>query len=535
MKYLHTLILAIAISGCSGGSSTEEQSTTVVTPTTPTTPSHPAQGTVLEESCNGTTLVQSIADGNGGSTQQETPNSQTCGYVAPPVEGTILDEYCDEYTLVTVTADGTGGEVYAYDEENEEVCGYEPPQFAPIGTPVGESYCGRSLPEDRFLQLLDSISHVLGEDRFQDYADGEGGTYTERTIHIDQTCFVQMEKPPECPSDPTNTGDSRYDYMTCDGIKTISDVDFPYEEGFPGIAIVDILVVFDSKITEEERDGMTVGEFVNRQIFEANHMYALSRTGVRLRLANIVVVEVAPGDLYRQYSAFFNGRYEFNGLDTWQRDANADIAFLFKQREPDPIACGVANLDATRGITKTRGITQCYHNSVFQEAENTRYYQRAHETFAHEVGHLLGAQHEWQDASSPGIFEYSFGYNIPGYNPQQDNPDYEGIWGGFGTIMSYADLSTGRFSDKSVTCYYPDSAGEYAGQAVKFGTEGGCFCLDPIENQPPPTDNVETLRRTRWTMSQLHEVEHSAVFSNSLNIRMDGLIGDNDDPEICLF
>jgi hypothetical protein len=36
-------------------------------------------------------------------------------------------------------------------------------------------------------------------------------------------------------------------------------------------------------------------------------------------------------------------------------------------------------------------------------------------------------------------------------------------------------------------------------------------------------------------MSQLHEAEHSVVFSNSLNMRMDGLIGDGDDPEICLF
>jgi hypothetical protein len=147
----------------------------------------------------------------------------------------------------------------------------------------------------------------------------------------------------------------------------------------------------------------------------------------------------------------------------------------------------------------------------------------------------LGAQHEWEDANKPGIFEYAFGYNLPGYNPQKDNPDYEGIWGGYGTIMSYADLPTGRFSDRSLTYYFPDEAGEYAGQAVKYGTEGGCLCLAPIEDQPPPTDNVETIRRVRWTMSQLHEVDHSAVFSNSLNMRMDGLIGDNDDPEICLF
>jgi hypothetical protein len=249
------------------------------------------------------------------------------------------------------------------------------------------------------------------------------------------------------------------------------------------------------------------------------------------------MVDVASGDLYRQYAAFFNGRYEFAEIDNWQREAEADLVFLYKSRPEEPIACGVANLDATRGIDKTRGIIQCYHNSVFQEAENTRYYQRAHETFAHELGHLLGAQHEYNDVSNSwGLFEFSYGYNLPGYNPQADNPDYEGIYGGFGTIMTYADLPTGRFSDRSLTCYFPDEAGEYAGQTVQFGTEGGCFCLDPIEDQPPPTDNVDNLRRTRYIMSQLHEMEHSAQFSpyNMSNFKMDGLTLE-EEPEICLF
>ena len=490
-KYM-IIPLIFLLTACGGGGSTEPETPVVITPP----PNHPAQGTILSESCDGYTLIQEIADGNGGSTQEETPNSEECGYEPPPV----------------------------------------------FGTPIGESYCGRSLAEDRFLQLLESVSHALGDDRYQDYADGEGGVYTERTVHLDQSCFVQMDKPADCPTDATDTGDSRYGYMTCDGIKQKSEVDFPYEEWWDSednqqTAVIDMLFVVDTNLSEEERDGMTVEEFVDRQIFEANHMYDISKTGVRIRRAGIKMVDVASGDLYRQYAAFFNARYEFTGLDNWQREAEADLVFLFKSRPEEPIACGVANLDATRGIDKTRGIIQCYHNSVFQEAENTRYYQRAHETFAHELGHLLGAQHEYNDAlNNWGLFEFSYGYNLPGYNPQADNPDYEGIYGGFGTIMTYADLPTGRFSDRSLTCYFPDEAGEYAGQAVQFGTEGGCFCLDPIEDQPPPTDNVDNLRRTRYLMSQLHEMEHSAQFSpyNMSNFKMDGLTLE-EEPEICLF
>jgi hypothetical protein len=541
-KILFPLLLLTA---CGGGGSSDDQGTI-------TTPANPAQGTVLEESCDGTTLIQTIADGNGGSTQEETPDSTKCGYVAPPVFGTPLgDAYCanasetrfqellnsvqnlGQYDKVRDFADGEGGSYTEVVDTDSEECGWT--AVPEEGTPIGESYCAVELEED--LEYLDIVSerinHLLREDRLQDYADGEGGIYTDRLEHLDQTCFEQMTQPEDCPTTPTDTGDSRYGYLTCDGVKQKSGVSFPYDPDQYETAVIDMLIVFDTNITEEDRDGMTVEEFVNKQIYESNHMYISSGTKTLVRLAGIKLVEVAPGDLYRQYSAFFGGRYEFNGLDDWQREVGADIAFLFKKRPENPIACGVASLDATQGLSKTRGIAQCFHNSVFQENASTRYYERAHETFAHEIGHLLGAQHEWEDADRPGIFEYSFAYNLPGYNPNKDNPEYDGIHGGYGTIMSYADLATGRFSNYDLTCTYPDEAGEYAGQSVKMGTTGGCFCVLPPEEQPPPTNNVETIARTRYIMSQLHELEHGLQFS-PVTMYMDGLTFE-EDPEICLF
>ena len=322
--------------------------------------------------------------------------------------------------------------------------------------------------------------------------------------------------------------------MTCDGIKQRTNVDFPYDSEDINRAVIDMLFVVDTNLTEEDRDGMTVEEFVDKQLYEANHMYMTSGTYTLIRRAGIKMVDVAAGDLYRQYAAFFNGRYEFNGLEDWQLEAEADLVFLFKKKPEDAIACGVASLDATRGMDKTRGITQCFHNTTFQSTATTRYYQRAYETFAHEVGHLLGAQHTWEDADRPGLFEYSFGYNLEGYNAQADNPEYEGSWGGYGTIMSYADLPTGKFSNYNITCTYGEGTGEYEGQSVKLGTSGGCFCLDPIEDQPPPTNNAETIQRTRYTVSQLHEKGHEVTFSPLANMRINGLTLE-DNPEICLF
>jgi hypothetical protein len=60
-----------------------EQLSVAATPDLTSVSAAPAAGTVLTSNCSGTTLVQQIADGSGGSNRVETPNSPTCGYVAP--------------------------------------------------------------------------------------------------------------------------------------------------------------------------------------------------------------------------------------------------------------------------------------------------------------------------------------------------------------------------------------------------------------------------------------------------------------------
>ena len=540
MKYAILISTILILSSCGGSNSTEE---TTIPTVVATTPDNPTQGTVLEQRCSDTTLIEVIADGLGGSTETQTQNSTECGYEDPPQYGTpVGGTYCANRTqsvfnnlLAVLTqlrqhdkvqdfANGNGG-VYTEIVETESVdCGHDPEPEE--GTPIGESYCANTVAYDDFEQYKVTINHLLPEDRLQDYADGEGGSYTDRIVHIDQSCFIQMAKPDECPTDWSAGIDSRYNYMTCDGILQRSDVSFPFQPNTndPGVAVIDMLVVFDSNISEERLDGMTIEEFVDKQFFDANHIYMISGVHTLLRVAGIKIVDVAEGDLYRQYAAFFNGRYEFKGLDDWQQDAGADMAFLFKAKPTNAIACGVASLDATRGLTKTRGILQCYHNTVFQSTPSTRYYERAHETFPHEVGHLLGASHEWNDTDSPGLFEHSYGYNLPGFDMQSDNPEYGGVYGGYGTIMSYADRATGRFSDPSTTCIIPET-----GQSVSLGTNGGCFCLETSEeDKPPATNNTNTIQRTRWLMSQLHELDHSIQ-------RQSPAFSIQTHPDICLF
>lgn len=402
----------------------------------------------------------------------------------------------------------------AIEEETATVVTPPEPTNPEYGTPLSDPYCVEEpSPQSTFLKLLNLV---------QDVADGTGGKQIETLEENSEECgyIPQMEEPTFCLTAATDTGDSRYRYMTCDGIKQKTDVDFPYDVTQESLAVIDLLAVIDTKLTDEDREGLSSEEFVQRELDVANKIFSDSGVYIHLRLSGVQYVEVASGDLRRQYSVFFNARQEFENLNQWQEETNADIAFLFKKREENPIACGVAGLDATQGINKTRGITQCFQNSVFQENSVTRYYQRAHETFTHEIGHILGLQHEESDASGVGLLEHSYGYNVTGYKPDIEN--YEGTWSGYGTIMSYADLPTGRFSSTQQRFEIPEN-----GKSVKLGTTGGCLCLEPIENQPSPTEAVDHLNRVRYLMSQLSEKNHSLDFS--------AVSSPFESPDICLF
>jgi hypothetical protein len=92
------------------------------------------------------------------------------------------------------------------------------------------------------------------------------------------------------------------------------------------------------------------------------------------------------------------------------------------------------------------------------------------------------------------MFEYSYGYLLPGYETENGS--------GYGTVMSYSDLGTGRFSDRSERFEVPET-----GLSQPLGTEG--------------TDAVKHINRVRYYMSQLNEQfnDTSLVFSmNESNI-----------------
>ena len=122
-------------------------------------------------------------------------NSATCGFTGTtppttpdhPEAGTPAgDPYCGErrarFNLYQRQHDGNGGFVIALIEENSSQCGYTPPPDNPdAGTASGGPYCGTGA--DKF-------------NKYQNYHDGSGGTYTSLIEENSTDCGYEAPPPP---------------------------------------------------------------------------------------------------------------------------------------------------------------------------------------------------------------------------------------------------------------------------------------------------------------------------------------------------
>ena len=176
----------------------------------------PAAGTILSESCQGTTKVVETADGNGGSTTQSTEKSEECGYVPP--RGELLDQQCDVDTIgveIFTYADGEGGS-YTESTDTSVECGYEEPQlevtvrgagdrFKPVVIDVQTTQYGEPIDAEWDYETTDSTIgvvekiekdsqlHILGDSRLGEGVVLINGEEYQYSIVEEQRCAIDKD------------------------------------------------------------------------------------------------------------------------------------------------------------------------------------------------------------------------------------------------------------------------------------------------------------------------------------------------------
>lgn len=188
---------------------------------------------------------------------------------------------------------------------------------------------------------------------------------------------------------------------------------------------VDLLVVYTPTAMSTSGGATAVINLINLGVSETNTSYANSGVTQRVRLVHTALVD------YTETSAFStslnnlrSGVGALSGVAALREAHRADLVMLVV-RPQQPDACGIAFI--------MTNVSTAFAPNGFNVVDASCI---ANSTFAHELGHNMGARHDWYVDSSTTPFSYAHGYV---------NPTPAGRWR---TIMAYNDLC----SDQGFTC-----------------------------------------------------------------------------------
>ena len=444
---------------------------------------NPAEGTVLETRCVGTTLQEDIADGLGSFTTRETENSEQCGYVEPPPNppaGTILLTGCSkEYPGVQWfrVADGEGGYYTEKDPQSRE-CGWEPPtmtltllqnegdRFKPVIVEVDyRNFLGEKEGwgmKDVTSTIGEAIRPTSNPDTIRIYGDGRLGDGI-LSVGRNEIQFRMVEEPTcDVETGPSGTATDCQGYS----ISRSADDQIYYGEDDTRLVVWEYSVLeyishrndpeIESGILEwypayDETDNTGIRrkwEKWQRRVDDMNDL--LKNSGVHIY---IELVQLGQGH--------YHGLRE---LERIMQGQPTDVVIGYGTSNPD--TCGIA-----------------YPNKYFREGEPVVGMSRCSwKTDLHELGHAVGLAHgpENQAYQARGYIFPQFGHGWNDYCGRQDD------------IMSYGYDDNG-FGNSRQTCgdQYPDS--RYAGNLEQAAGDRGYH------------DSAYHLNRVRYDVSLIHD------------------------------
>jgi hypothetical protein len=203
--------------------------------------------------------------------------------------------------------------------------------------------------------------------------------------------------------------------------------------------VVDVVVGFTTGFAQARGGDSAARTRVNNLIEITNQAYVNSGLAARVRLAHALQVDFP--DATKNADAL----YKLTGYDTAagavavdpglqplraaREQYFGDVAVLLRPlRSPESDGCGIAWL-LGGGMSPIDASDAAFAFSVvsdgtdLNESDNKTYFCRE-ESFAHELGHLMGQAHNVEEASGAGAHAYAYGYRQATTN-------------GFFTVMAY--------------------------------------------------------------------------------------------------
>jgi len=221
---------------------------------------------------------------------------------------------------------------------------------------------------------------------------------------------------------------------------------------------------------------------INSAISQTNTTYANSQIAQRLRLVYAAEVSYTESGIDTDLTRLRNnGDGYMDIVHTWRNTYGADEVALIVEYGSSYPYCGIAYLMDT--------LTTGFESYAFATIE--RECVTGNLSFAHELGHNMGAHHDWYVNSSTDLFTYSHGK--------------VNVYDHWYTIMSYY----AECYDRGYSCtrlpYWSNPYVYYGGDPM--GVPGGTStsCWEGQWDPPCDADNHRTLNESAWTVANFRQ------------------------------